>query len=150
MLVCSVAGASNGAGTMLYRNQDGVQKSVDFFVGTPGQYTISTTAVLNGSTDFCPFIPLASGDIGVTAIDSITFTSAPGGFFNAVIVNVIEDLAVLEASYAAEKQYPMQAGLCSEIKSGAYLNIIAKLGAVAQVGFRCSFVRYCFEYCFEC
>lgn len=136
MLVCSVGGALNGAGTMLYRNQDGVLKTTNFFVNTPGQYTISTTAVLNGSTDFCPFIPLASGDIGVSAIDSITFTTAPGGFFTAVIVDVIEDLAVLEASYPAEKQFPMQSGLCPEIKPGAYLNIIAKLGAVAQVGFR--------------
>lgn len=135
MLVCTVAGALNGSGTMLYRNQNGVQKSVNFNVLTPGQYTISTVVALT-ATDVTPFIPLAPGDIGVTAIDSITFTSAPGGFFTAVIVNVIEDLCIPEATYVTEKQFPMQAGLCPEIKPGAYLNTICKMQAVAQVGYR--------------
>lgn len=136
MLVCSVGGAGNGAGTMSYYNQDGVLKTTNFFVGTPGQYTISTTAVLNGSTDFCPFIPLASGDIGVSAIDSITFSVAPGGFFTATIVKPLATLPILEAAYAAEKQFPFQQGQAIEIKQGAYLNFIAKCGAVAVSAFR--------------
>jgi len=136
MLVCSVGGAQNGAGTMNYYNQDGVLKTTNFFVGTPGQYTISTTAVLNGSTDFCPFIPLASGDIGVSAIDSITFSVAPGGFFTATIVKPLATLPILEQAYAAEKQFPFQQGQAIEIKQGAYLNFIAKCGAVAVSALR--------------
>lgn len=136
MLVCSVGGTQNGAGTMNYYNQDGVLKTTDFFVGTPGQYTISTTAALNGSTDFCPFIPLASGDIGVSAIDSITFSLAPGGFFTATIVKPLATLPILEVGYAAEKQFPFQQGQAVEIKQGAYLNFIAKCGAVAASALR--------------
>lgn len=136
MLVATVTGALNGTGILNYYNQDGVLKTTNFFVGTPGQYTISTTAALNGSTDFCPFIPLASGDIGVSAIDSITFSVAPGGFFTATIVKPLATLPILEAAYVAEKQFPFQQGQAVEIKQGAYLNFIAKCGAVAGSAFR--------------
>jgi hypothetical protein len=135
MLVATVAGAQNGSGVMVYRNQDGVQKTVSFNVLTPAQYTISTVVNLS-SIDACPFIPLDSGDTGVSMIESISFTTTPGGFFVAVIVRPLEDIAVLELSIPAERQFPMQAGLCAEIKQGAYLNFIAKLGAVASAGFR--------------
>ena len=131
MLVSTVAGSANGAGLLKYYNQDGVLKSVNFNLVTPYQYTISTTVVFGAFTDFCPFIPLASGDIGVRSIESITFSTPPGGFFTATIVKPLATLPILEVAYAAEKQFPFQQGQAIEIKQGAYLNFIAKCGAVA-------------------
>lgn len=132
MLVATVAGSVNGSGTLNYYNQDGILKSVGFNVSTPGQYNISTFVSGAGTLDFCPFIPLADGDIGAKAIESITFSSASGGFFCAVIVKPLVNLPILEATYAAEKQFPLQSGQALEVKPGAYLNFICKISAAAS------------------
>lgn len=140
MLVSTVAGTASGAGLLKYYNQDGVLKSVNFNLSLPYQYTISTTVVLGATTDYCPFIPLASGDIGARSIESITFSTPPGGFFTATIVKPLATLPILEAAYAAEKQFPFQQGQAIEIKQGAYLNFIAKCGAVAASALRAELI----------
>lgn len=139
MLVSTVAGTANGTGLLKYYNQDGVLKSVNFNLDLPYQYTISTTVVL-GATDFCPFIPLASGDIGARSIESITFSTPPGGFFVAVIVNPLVSIPILEVGCTTEKQLPLQNGQAVEIKDGAYLNFIAKYGVVGLTSLRAELI----------
>lgn len=94
-----------------------------------GNAAITVSEIVGGAagTGFTnPFIPLASGDKGVRAIESIQFTgTVPGGLYALVLVKPIATFAHAEQAVTAETVYPIP----PTIPNGAVLHTMRLAGA---------------------
>ncbi len=127
MIVTQNSAGSNGVYEISYTNQNGVSGRISS--GTTasatavGQLLTSNQAVAG---QHAPFIPLQSGDTGIRSIDSITWTTTPGGLAAIVLVKTITMLQTIESASVAESQFHER---MPEIPNGAYLGVIRNAGA---------------------
>jgi len=134
MLVCQSVGAANGAYTITYTNQDGTSgRTSSGAVPAPtvvGQILGNDTAVADR---FQPFIPLASGDTGIRSVESLTWTTPPGGFAALVLVKPIATFTTHESGGLMEKQFYQR---FPEIHGDAYLSFIRNTAGAPAAGRR--------------
>lgn len=143
MLVAASPMVSTATLSISYTNQDGVSGRVVTFSVVAGSVIgniVSCQGTSAGANSLTPFIPLASGDTGIRSVQSLTMLSGSGGFMNLVLVKPLAELSLLEASVDAEKHFGPEFLRMPEIKSGAYLNLIAMNGATAAWNLRCEFL----------
>lgn len=125
MLVCTTPTSADTTGTMIYTNQAGVTgRSVSFGISFSGATGCILCAHNTVAGTRSPFLPLANGDSGVRAIESITLAGSAGGFFAAVIVKPLTTIALRENLVPCEMTELIHKGRAPEIKTGAYLNFI--------------------------
>ncbi len=134
MLVNQSPGAANGAYTISYTNQDGTSgRTSTGAVPAPtvvGQILGNDTAV---DARYQPFIPLASGDTGIRSIESLTWSTPPGGFAAIVLVKPIATFTTHETGGLMEKQFYQR---MPEIHGDAYLSFIRNTAGAAAAGRR--------------
>lgn len=139
-LVAAAPMTANATCTMSYTNSDGVSgRTVTFSVVSTSQIGCLATSqgiTSLGANTLTPFIPLASGDKGIRSVENITMLSTSGGFLNLVLCKPLHELQILEANVAAEIQPGFDLQRYPAIQSGAYLNILARVGAAAAWSLR--------------
>lgn len=118
--------------TVKYTNSQGVTGRTTTFNLFPAQgvgvcATASGTTSVSNST-CTPFWPLASGDTGMRAIESITFNSSLGGFLSVVLVKPITQMNIIETAVPTEKVFGIDSQVLPEILNGAYLNFLLHRG----------------------
>lgn len=127
MIVTQNSAGANGAYTISYTNQDGVSgrtsSGVTNSATAVGQLLTSSQGVAG---QHAPFIPFESGDTGIRSVESITWTTPPGGLAAIVLVKTITLLQTIESASIAESQFHER---MPEIPSGAYLGVIRNAGA---------------------
>lgn len=127
MFINSVQSLVAGVATIEYRNQAGVLKTTTSGF-LPSILGASQNNAFNGVSTFAstPFFPLASGDSGIRSLESITYTTPPGGFCNAVLVKPLATLTLHEQNTYSEVSYVSDKMVLPEIKNGAYLQFMAQ------------------------
>ena len=128
MLVASTPYASTGVGTFTisYVNSKG-NPATSMLCNTNSATYIASIMNSGGIVSGCggPWIPLASGDTGIRAVNSITFTSASGGLGTLVLVKPLYDILLREVTAPVEiEAWTQRAGLGAQIMDGAYLSFI--------------------------
>ena len=114
--------------TVNYTNQDGVAGRTSATVtqnaiAAPGSVTTSQTAT--AGTTPGPFIPLAGGDTGVRAIESVTMNGADTGFFALVLVKPLAWIEVRGIDAPYEKDFFLNSAEIERIQDDAYLSLLA-------------------------
>ena len=121
--------------TLVYTNQDGVTgRSVTFNVIPAlsiGVCATGTSPTLGGAGQATPFVPLADGDTGVRAIESVTMTTGAGGFFCACLVKPLATASTYEFLTKTEKNFGFDWQRLPVIEPGAYLNFLVQRGSTA-------------------
>lgn len=84
-----------------------------------------------GAGSMSPFIPLASGDLGIRTIDSVTMLASGGGFTALVLVRPIAEIKIREQNTVAEINYLISKRTLPRILDGACLNWVFSSGATA-------------------
>lgn len=127
MFINSVQSSVPGVATVEYRNQSGVLKTVTSGF-LPSNLGASQNNAFNGTSAFAstPFFPMASGDTGVRSVESITFSTTPGGFSHAVLVKPLATLTVHEQNTFSEVSYVSDKMTLPEVKDGACLHFLAQ------------------------
>lgn len=120
--------------TVKYTNSQGVTGRTSTFNLFPAQGvgvcpTASGTSSASNNV-VTPFWPLASGDTGMRAIESVTFAASCGGFLSLVLVKPLASISILENFYPCEKVFLFDQQKAPEILDGAYLNFLMKRGGV--------------------
>jgi hypothetical protein len=137
VLVCTTPNTSGNTvtATVGYLNQAGQARSVQCRINTGSgvgqvlQHQVGGAAAAQAM----PWLGLADGDTGATAITSVQLDSAAGGFFAAVLVEPLCTLALNEAGTAVEYEFLQQRGALVQVPDGAYLNLFFS-GTVASGG----------------
>lgn len=121
--------------TITYTNSDGVTGRSTGLVrantaGNIGSFVHSGVGIAGS---YGCFLPLQSGDVGVRAVESITFSAPNGGLGAIVLVKPLDTTIIRETTAPVECNYYMDEANLSEIKDGAFLNYIccATTGSVA-------------------
>jgi hypothetical protein len=125
--------------TITYTNESGVSGRTATSNLIPGLAigvcaTGAGTGVGTGA-QATPFFPLASGDQGVSLIESVQMGGSAGGFVCAVIVKPIATLTDYETGVAAEREFSTF-GSMPEVKEGACLNFMIQRGGTATGNYR--------------
>jgi hypothetical protein len=84
-----------------------------------------------GAGSMSPFIPLASGDLGIRTIDSVTMLASGGGFTAVVLVRPIAEIKLREQNTVAEINYLVSKRQLPKVLAGAYLNWVYSSGVAA-------------------
>lgn len=105
-IVCQQLGTVDGAYEVSYTNQAGVSgRVVTGTVRAGAQASQLLTSALTSGAAHNPWIPLASGDNGIRQIDSITWTTPPGGLAAIVLAKPIAQIIHPETTTYTEKQF---------------------------------------------
>jgi len=142
-LIATAPMSATASCTLVYTNQDGVTgRSVTFNVIPAASIGVCATASGTAGTSSCasPFVGLVSGDTGVRAIESITFTSGAGGFLCACLVNPIALIQSFEASVATEKTFGLDSSSLPQVHSDAYLNFLVQRGSTASINLQAELI----------
>lgn len=113
--------------TVVYTNSEGVTgRSVTFNIiaGANIGVCATGTGIAGGVGEPTPFLPLADGDKGVRAIESIQFAASAGGFICAALVKPLTQIQLYEAGVPVEKNFGFETLKLPEIQEGAYLNFL--------------------------
>jgi hypothetical protein len=110
-----------------YRNQSGVSKSVTWAVQANGQNKVCYTTA-TGGTSGPLYCALAAGDSGVSGIDSVQFTTPPGGLFAIYMCKPVTTFADRSGAIAlkatGEKSFALQSAFnMPRILDGAWLGM---------------------------
>lgn len=128
MLVCTTPNTSGNTvtATVGYLNQAGAARSVQCRINTGSGVGQVLNHAVGGvaAGQAQPWLNLAAGDTGATAITSVQLNNAAGGFFAAVLVEPLCTLALNEAGAAVEYEFMQQQGRPVPIPDGAYLNLL--------------------------
>lgn len=121
--------------TIKYTNQDGVTGKVTPLLTQNtstilGTLTNTNQAVVNGAG---PFIPLADGDSGVRAVESVTMNGVDVGLFSIILVKPLAQITLREISISTagttgvpyEKDLLMFDNMMPRIYDDAFLNYLA-------------------------
>lgn len=128
MPVCAAPNLATGSFTFEYVNQAGDVKTSPVNYIASATLTIATAGVAHVSSALTqPFCALASGDTGVRQINSVTWSSTPGGLFSFVLVLPIASAAIREVNTMAEVAYIAHRPTPPIIEDGAYLNLITRV-----------------------
>lgn len=113
--------------TITYTNSKGVTGRTATANLIPG-LSIGVCATGSGpggaASEVSPFFPLANGDTGVRAIESIQLAAGAGGFICAALVKPIASMNIYEPGVPVEKMYGFEHQNPPEILPGAYLNFL--------------------------
>jgi hypothetical protein len=104
-LVAQGAGSATGAYSLTYLDEGGNSSVV---TGTTVVPTASSFVLTSGdaaTNRYAPFIPMASGDFGITGAVDFTWTTPPGGICALVIVKPIAQHVMGEIGTPAETVY---------------------------------------------
>lgn len=131
-IVATTPGTAEGNVTINYVSHDDTNQTVTFriLIGA------STGVIINGTSGVStsgnsPFIPLASGSLGVKAINSITNSSGLGGFYCIVLAKPLTTLNIYEQNTVSEVNFINDKFSIPRIYDGAYIHCIMKQGAAA-------------------
>jgi hypothetical protein len=105
-IVCQQVGSINGSYSISYTNQAGVAGQVvtgDVLAGAQVSQLLTSARTTGAAHN--PWIPLASGDTGIRQIDSITWTTPPGGLAAIVLAKPIASIIHPETTTFTEKQF---------------------------------------------
>jgi hypothetical protein len=89
----------------------------------------------SGVNSFGPFLPLATGDSGMTKIDSVTLSAAAGlnTYGTLVLVKPLLELPITTAFVMSERNYMNQLPSMPRIYDGAYLGFLYNAGAATAI-----------------
>jgi hypothetical protein len=126
MAVCVAPHVGGGTFTVTYTNQDGNTSTTPTMTicSQAVNGTIVTTAP---NTQGCwgPFLPLAVGDTGVRAVQSVQMIAGDVGLFTLVLVKPLANLSIVGVDAPAECCYLMNRPSMPRVYDDAYLNILA-------------------------
>lgn len=147
-MIAVTTGARTGGQTFTikYTNQDGVTGQVTPLLtqntsALLGTLTNTNRNVVNGAG---PFIPLAVGDSGVRAVESVTMNGVDVGLFSIILVKPLAQITLREISVSTagtigvpyEKDLLMYDNTLPRIYDDAFLNYLAlPLASVATTQF---------------
>lgn len=130
MMVTAAPTIGGGQFTFTYTNQDGVLKT------SPNQFCGTAVSNISNLKDqpatvggVGPFLPLAQGDTGVRALQSVTFSVPNGGLCALVLVRPLSSMALLEINAPNEKQFVKEGPNTPQIYDDAYLGLIHNCAA---------------------
>jgi hypothetical protein len=131
-IVATTPGTTEGDVTINYVSHDDTNQSITFrlLIGA------STGVIINGQSSVStsgnnPFVPLSNGSRGVKAINSITNSSALGGFYCIVLAKPLTSLNIYETPTVNEVNLINDKFEIPRIYDGAYIHCIMKQGAAA-------------------
>lgn len=105
-IVCQQTGTVDGAYSLSYTNQDGVSgRVVTSGVRAGAQASQLLTSPITVAAASVPWVPLASGDTGMRSVESITWTTPPGGLAAIVLAKPIAQIMYSETTSYTEKQF---------------------------------------------
>lgn len=120
-----------GTMTLTYTDQSNVQNTITVRVPNQGQNLVCSgqDAVSLNTTTIT--LPLANGSRGVKRIDSVTFSTAPGGLFCFYLVKLLATSTFAgDNNVATEKSYLTQNGCAMpRIYDGAWVGWFDRIGA---------------------
>lgn len=124
--------------TITYTNSQGVTgRTSTFFILPAANIGVCASSSTNGSTNaVAPFWPLADGDTGMRAIESVQFAAGAGGFVCLALVKPLANQQLLEAAIPVETQFSFDKQIPPEIKQGAYLNFLIKRSGTGAGSYR--------------
>lgn len=127
MAVCTTPMTANAVMTVNYTNQAGVAGRIS--TSALAFNTVVGALLSSGNTSasanaVSPFLPFDNGDTGVRSIESVTLTSASGGFFALVLVKPITNIVLRETRTYRETYPLLDASSLSSIENGAYLGML--------------------------
>lgn len=99
---------------------------------------VSNTGMIQGANQsgaaagtFAPFVPLASGDTGVRAIESVQNLASAGGFCAVVLVRPLATILLRELDTIAEVNYLIHRRQLPRVLAGACLGFVFTSGVAA-------------------
>lgn len=141
MITCSVQAVGAGDYTIVYENHLGEEKSVTQRLQASSTGWLMTSADNAGATTGkTPFVKLASGDLGVRRVKSITAQTIVGGFANVVLVKPLAQLSVYENGTYSEMTLVNDKITFPKIENGAYLNLLAHIQNIGTISIRSDFL----------
>lgn len=129
MMPVTISSRSGGQTfTVTYTNSDGVTGRVSQIVtqnaiAAPGTITTCQTATAGCTAD--PFIPLAFGDSGVRAVESVQMNGADTGFFAIVLVKPLAQMLIRGIDAPYDKDFLLFGGELEKIQDDAYISVVA-------------------------
>lgn len=131
-IVCQQLGTQSGAYSITYTNQAGTSgRTVTGTVAAGLQASQLLTSPVTSGAAHNPWIPLASGDTGIRSIESITWTTPPGGLAAIVLAKPIAQVLHPETTTYTEKQYHPR---MPQIHNEACLMVLRAAGNAPSAG----------------
>lgn len=122
---CQTAnGAAQPALTLNYRDQGGADQNGLVMTSPVASAPIGNLYAYNSG----PFLPLASGDTGITRINSYTLASGTTGTVAFVLVKPLAEIPLLAANTASERDYLTQLPSLPQIQDDACLGFVMLIG----------------------
>lgn len=109
-----------------YTNSEGVPGRTSGTV-TSNTGTFTSSLITSGAAagNFGYAIPLASGDVGIRSVESITFSAPNGGIAALVLVKPLANTMLREVTSPVERDFFIDFASAPRIRDGAYLNFLA-------------------------
>lgn len=144
VLIASAPMVSTASITVSYTNSSGVSGRTSTFNVIPattiGVCATGTSPSLGGAGQVSPFMPLASGDIGIRSIDSVTFAAGAGGFVVIALVKPLAQIPTYETGVPSEKVFGIEGLRLPIIDEGAYLNFLISRGGTTALNMRAELI----------
>ncbi|MCK6431861.1 MAG: hypothetical protein L6Q68_02350 [Aquabacterium sp.] len=132
VMVCHVAPAvQNGVAIVGYTDSTGAARSATLNVPNNGQNLVCSGVRSAAATDVGPlYMALADNCQGVRSIDSLTYTTPPGGLHCIYLVKPLATMRLGDNAVAAEKEFISKAAChCPQVLDGAWLGWFDRIGA---------------------
>lgn len=132
VMVCHVAPAvQTGVAIIGYTDSTGAARSATLNVPNNGQNLVCSGVRAAASADVGPlYMALADTCRGVRSIDSVTYTTPPGGLHCIYLVKPLATMQVGDNLVAAEKEFFSKAGMhCPRVLDGAWLGWFDRIGS---------------------
>jgi hypothetical protein len=132
VMVCHVAPAvQDGVALIEYTDSDGAAQSMTLNVPNNGQNLVCSGTRSAAATDVGPlYMALADRSRGVRSIDSLTYTTPPGGLHCIYLVKPLATMQLGDNLLAAEKEFFSKAGMhCPRVLDGAWLGWFDRIGS---------------------
>lgn len=133
VMVCHVApGTADGVMVLNYTNSAGVSgRSVTVNVPNNGQNLVCSGVRSAAAADVGPLaIALAGADKGIRSIESVTYTTPPGGLHCIYLVKPLATCVAGDNAVTVEKEFYSKAGFhCPRIHDGAWLGWFDRIGS---------------------
>jgi hypothetical protein len=145
-LVVTTGMTASGFVTMNYTNSNGVSgRTTDvgvFFSATQGTIVNTVQRDVQALNSASPWIPLQGADDGIRSVESITCSTAMGGYCALVLVKPLLLQHVREQNTQSEKEVFRELGYPVEVKTGAYLNMLQYSGIAVAAPILRGYVEY--------
>ncbi len=132
VMVSHVAPAvQNGVAVITCTDCDGVARSTTLNVPNNGQNLVCSGVQPAAAADVGPlYMALADRSRGVRSIDSVTYTTPPGGLHCIYLVKPLATMVLGDNNLAAEKEFFSKSGLhCPRIYDGACIGFFDRIGS---------------------